>query len=455
MNINDLLDKCQTKKWESLNISHRGLVILPARISQLTNLKKLLLNDNRLILPPEEILHLDQLEELILDQNQLTVLPGNISSLKHLTYLGVNHNPLSVLPDALGELRELRELWAINCGLTSVPASIGKLSKLHKLGLSSNCITTLPPQFGNLKSLQWLNLADNTIENVPENFKSLQSLVFINFNKNSFRKIPKQLTERAGRFSVQSSYCSEEKLRMTGHKWGYGEEDGPSAWHRSYPLAQGARQSPINIVPEEAVYDSRLPAITVSYDNCTSLTISNNGHSVVVEFEDMDDRSVIQGGPLENAYRLKQFHFHWGGKDCNGSEHTVSGKTFVSELHLVHWNAVRYRTFGEAAAAPDGLAVLGIFMEGSIANFKGFNPKCLLPPSLRFWTYPGSLTTPPLLESVTWIVLAEPITVSEKQMAKFRMLLFSAEEEEQRKRMENNFRPPQPLKGRTVRASFK
>lgn len=33
------------------------------------------------------------------------------------------------------------------------------------------------------------------------------------------------------------------------------------------------------------------------------------------------------------------------------------------QLHLVHWNAVRYRTFGEAAAAPDGLAVLGIFLE--------------------------------------------------------------------------------------------
>lgn len=66
---------------------------------------------------------------------------------------------------------------------------------------------------------------------------------------------------------------------------------GPSAWHKSYPIAQGARQSPINIVPEEAVYDSRLPAISLSYENCTSLTISNNGHSVVVEFEDMDDRS--------------------------------------------------------------------------------------------------------------------------------------------------------------------
>ncbi|KAG5849309.1 hypothetical protein ANANG_G00108570 [Anguilla anguilla] len=91
--------------------------------------------------------------------------------------------------------------------------------------------------------------------------------------------------------------------------------------------------------------------------------------------------------------------------------------------------------------------------KGSKADFRGFNPTCLLPSSLSYWTYPGSLTTPPLLESVTWIVLKEPIRVSEKQMAKFRMLLFT-EEEENKKRMENNFRPPQPLKGRKVRASF-
>lgn len=262
---------------------------------------------------------------------------------------------------------------------------------------------------------------------------------------------------------------------MTGHQWGYGEDNGPSAWSKDYPIAEGPRQSPINIVPDETVYDANLPPVSLNYDNCTSINISNNGHSVVVEFDDADDRSVIQGGPLDNGYRLKQFHFHWGGKGCHGSEHTVSGKTYTSELHLVHWNAARYGSFGEAVAASDGLAVLGVFLEigdehrglhkitdalymvkfkGTVADFGDFNPKCLLPRSLDYWTYPGSLTTPPLYESVTWIVLAEPIEVSEKQMGKFRTLLFSGEEEEVRKRMENNFRPPQPLNGRTVRSNF-
>ncbi|KAJ8417773.1 hypothetical protein AAFF_G00226160 [Aldrovandia affinis] len=249
---------------------------------------------------------------------------------------------------------------------------------------------------------------------------------------------------------------------MTCHQWGYGEEDGPSAWHNDYPIAQGNRQSPIDIVPTETVYDASLAPIMLSYDLCTSVNISNNGHSVVVEFDDVDDRTAIRGGPLENAYRLKQFHFHWGGKGCHGSEHTVSGKTYASELHLVHWNSAKYKTFGEAAAAPDGLAVLGVFLEGSTADFRGFSPKCLLPNSLNYWTYPGSLTTPPLHESVTWIVLKEPILVSEKQVGKPPAVATDGEVPNAvvqrrgggQKRMENNFRPPQPLKGRKVRASF-
>lgn len=42
--------------------------------------------------------------------------------------------------------------------------------------------------------------------------------------------------------------------------------------------------------------------------------------------------TVVAGGPLEGPYRLKQLHFHWGKKRDVGSEHTVDGKSFPSEV---------------------------------------------------------------------------------------------------------------------------
>lgn len=51
--------------------------------------------------------------------------------------------------------------------------------------------------------------------------------------------------------------------------------------------------------------------------------------------------TVVAGGPLEGPYRLKQLHFHWGKKHDVGSEHTVDGKSFPSEVRssLLHLSA--------------------------------------------------------------------------------------------------------------------
>lgn len=93
-----------------------------------------------------------------------------------------------------------------------------------------------------------------------------------------------------------------------------------------------------------------------------------------------------------------------------------------------------------AAGKPDGLAVLGLFIEvGSehsefakvveaLAKIKNKNDKTSLEGSAidcakflpaskaAFWTYEGSLTTPPLLESVMWIVFHQPIQISADQV---------------------------------------
>uniref|UniRef100_A0A3Q3W2L9 Carbonic anhydrase n=1 Tax=Mola mola TaxID=94237 RepID=A0A3Q3W2L9_MOLML len=255
--------------------------------------------------------------------------------------------------------------------------------------------------------------------------------------------------------------------------WGYGPDNGPDKWATEFPVADGERQSPVDIVPGEATYDESLKALNLQYDPSNSIDILNSGHSFQVTFVDDSDSSTLKDGPISGIYRLKQFHFHWGASDDRGSEHTVAGTKFAAELHLVHWNT-KYPSFGDAASQPDGLAVVGVFLQigaenanlqkvldafdsiktkGKQTPFADFDPSTLLPGSLDYWTYDGSLTTPPLLESVTWIVCKEPISVSSEQMAKFRSLLFSAEGEAESCMMDN-YRPPQPLKGRSLRASF-
>ena len=43
----------------------------------------------------------------------------------------------------------------------------------------------------------------------------------------------------------------------------------------------------------------------------------------------------------------------------------------------------------------------------------------LLPPSLGYYTFPGSLTTPPCTENVTWYVLKSPEQISAEQVTTF------------------------------------
>lgn len=52
-------------------------------------------------------------------------------------------------------------------------------------------------------------------------------------------------------------------------------------------------------------------------------------------------------------------------------------------------------------------------------DFSGFDPGCLLPENMGdYWTYAGSLTTPPLSEVVSWIIMKDPIEVSHNQVGR-------------------------------------
>ncbi|XP_023342769.1 carbonic anhydrase [Eurytemora carolleeae] len=219
----------------------------------------------------------------------------------------------------------------------------------------------------------------------------------------------------------------------------------------------GSRQSPVDILTSQVETSAELSQLEYTYIPANCQSAENTGSSWKVNV--LPEGSSLKGGPLlSDIYHLAQFHAHWGGENSRGSEHTVDGKMFSAELHLVHYNS-KYGSFGEAADKPDGLAVLGVFIKvgdehpefGKLCEVlqdiprKGdtldlpepINPADLLPKNQSYWTYEGSLTTPPLYESVTWIVLKQPIEVSSVQIRIMREMKFGDEASEC---MKDNYR---------------
>ncbi|XP_076743580.1 carbonic anhydrase 4-like [Maylandia zebra] len=212
-------------------------------------------------------------------------------------------------------------------------------------------------------------------------------------------------------------------------------------WAKNYSNCSGTRQSPINIVSESAKPNNNLSEI--HFENSSNImSIENNGETVKVTLE---SGVKISGGDLSGEYDTVQFHFHWGnGSSVPGSEHTVDGKRYPMELHIVNTKPIFNRNITEAAKDPIGIAALGFFIEVMSGNstgqpeswrnltsylaniteknkkvsFKstaaGFSLKDLLGNvSLsKYYRYLGSLTIPACNEAVVWTVFKEPIKVS-------------------------------------------
>ncbi len=217
--------------------------------------------------------------------------------------------------------------------------------------------------------------------------------------------------------------------------WSYEGESGPAHWGEVSPdfeaCSRGKSQSPIDIA--NPVKDGK-EAVTFDYKQ-SGLNVVNNGHTIQVNY---DKGSSIKINGV--SYDLVQLHFH------DPSEHTVNGKSYGMELHLVHKNSG-----GE-------LAVVGVLIENGAENpaFKALwadlpagagdkkelartiNAADFLPAERTFYHYAGSLTTPPCSEGVSWFVIEKPIQMSEAQIARFKEII------------KGNNRPVQPLNGRKV-----
>jgi carbonic anhydrase len=219
--------------------------------------------------------------------------------------------------------------------------------------------------------------------------------------------------------------------------WSYSGATGPEHWGSESPqfalCGSGKHQSPIDI--EQAATEA-LPTIEFAY-RPIPLTVTDTGHSFQVNVP-AGSGGITVGG---EHYELVQFHFH------RPSEEHIHGHDYAMVTHLVHKNDK-----GE-------LAVVAVLIKQGSANavlkpvFDHFPPKGtaeapvagatlnlndFLPAQHGYYTFDGSLTTPPCSEHVRWFVLKTPVQASAAQVQQFAT------------RYPHDARPVQPLNDRKV-----
>lgn len=216
---------------------------------------------------------------------------------------------------------------------------------------------------------------------------------------------------------------------------------GPANWAKLKAdwaiCSEGKRQSPIDI---RDVIPADLPPLEPTYQ-AVQLAIVDNGHTVQVNTPGAGSL-MVEG----ESYDLMQFHFH------RPSEEKINGKAFDMVAHLVHRSGsgklavIAVPIQGEKKAESKLLRTLwnNLPLEAGkpmLPEGISIDPSQLLPKNRAYYTYMGSLTTPPCTEGVRWFVFKQPLAASPEQIASFGKLY------------PNNARPAQASNGRTVKGA--
>lgn len=242
-------------------------------------------------------------------------------------------------------------------------------------------------------------------------------------------------------FSCKDQAKSESDASShAADEWSYAGETSPEHWAELEKNADcsGQHQSPVNIIDINVVEKRDDTARnTLFYSPKTILTkVRNNGHTIQFDF-DLGD-SICSS---DTHYNLIQIHFH------EPSEHTVNGIRYPIETHLVHQSKEGDYTvlaiFGIEGEESETVEQLESFLpladgEEKVIN-RALDLTTMFPKNKDYYSYRGSLTTPPCTENVNWIIFKEPIILSLEEVIKMRdnMPL-------------RNFRNEQPLNERTV-----
>ncbi|WZZ56812.1 hypothetical protein YC2023_056919 [Brassica napus] len=212
--------------------------------------------------------------------------------------------------------------------------------------------------------------------------------------------------------TVSSSPDHGEVEDETEFSYEKGGEKGPEKWGTLKPewkmCGNGTMQSPIDLTDKRVFIDHNLGPLRGHYLP-SNATIKNRGHDIMLEFEggNAGIGITING----TVYQLQQLHWH------SPSEHTINGKRFVLEEHMVHQSKdgrFAVVAFLYSLGRPDSFL---LSLERQLKRITDahesedfvslIDPRAVNFKTKFYYRYLGSLTTPPCSENVTWSISRE------------------------------------------------
>ncbi|XP_019083112.1 PREDICTED: alpha carbonic anhydrase 2-like isoform X3 [Camelina sativa] len=192
------------------------------------------------------------------------------------------------------------------------------------------------------------------------------------------------------------------------------KENGPEKWGKLKPewklCGKGELQSPIDLMNKRVRLVTDFQKLTKDYKPCNA-TLINRGHDMMLRFEEDEGPGSFKINGTE--YKLLQLHWH------SPSEHTINGRRFALELHMVHESkngSMAVVTVLYKIGRPNSF--LKLLEQKLVAitdqhdaerNVVMIDPNKIKTESRNYYRYIGSLTTPPCTQNITWTILKKVI----------------------------------------------
>ncbi|CRF52836.1 carbonic anhydrase [Helicobacter ailurogastricus] len=203
-----------------------------------------------------------------------------------------------------------------------------------------------------------------------------------------------------------------------GEHWGYSKGVGPRYWgklSRDYEICKsGKTQSPINI--QHYYHSPDKEDLSFEYENTKPLSIAYSHYTLVAQFNEPGNAVIFR----DHEYSLVNLHFHIP------MEFAIHGKKQPLSMHLVHRDKegdllVVGIGFSIGKKNPFFTPILNAYKYHTEPKLLAL--KTLLPDTIHYYHFNGSLTTPPCSEGVTWFIIEETLSISKEQFDEMQQIM--------------------------------